>query len=162
MPYYIWNTQLILPSLRNNKGLLHTLREQLFKLWGDLEERKSATLPQEDIPPSTMDSSTTISPIRKPIVQPNADESDDEYLAAVPKPAVLEEISSNIRPQIDEKSTNNVKDDTKQNTKAKNKPFICSIRQYGVKVPEKEVQKADAGKGKRWQRVFGLFETTIV
>ncbi|KAI1464499.1 uncharacterized protein F4812DRAFT_442385 [Daldinia caldariorum] len=42
-----------------------------------------------------------------------------------------------------------------------NKPFTCCIRQYGIKVPEKDPLKADAGKGKRWERVFGLFGTRI-
>jgi len=44
----------------------------------------------------------------------------------------------------------------------KNKAFTCCIRQYGVKVDEENPAKADAGKGKRWQRMFGLFGTQIV
>ncbi|KAL9471524.1 hypothetical protein ACSS6W_009465 [Trichoderma asperelloides] len=42
-----------------------------------------------------------------------------------------------------------------------NRPFSCCIRQYGVKVPEQDPAKADAGEGKRWQRMFGLFGTRI-
>lgn len=42
-----------------------------------------------------------------------------------------------------------------------NTAFGCCIRQYGVKVPEKDESKADAGSGNRWQRVYGLFGTKI-
>ncbi|PHH88820.1 hypothetical protein CDD83_7001 [Cordyceps sp. RAO-2017] len=41
-------------------------------------------------------------------------------------------------------------------------PFSCCIRQYGVKVAEKDKCKADAGDGRRWQKMFGLFGTRIV
>lgn len=42
-----------------------------------------------------------------------------------------------------------------------NRPFSCCIRQYGVKVGESDPAKADAGEGKRWQRIFSLFGTKI-
>lgn len=42
-----------------------------------------------------------------------------------------------------------------------NRPFTCCIQQYGVQVPEEDPLKADAGEGKRWQRMFGLFGTRI-
>ncbi|KAI0139442.1 hypothetical protein F4776DRAFT_677495 [Hypoxylon sp. NC0597] len=42
-----------------------------------------------------------------------------------------------------------------------NKPFTCCIRQYGIEVPEKDPKKANASKGKRWERIFGLFGTKI-
>ena len=42
-----------------------------------------------------------------------------------------------------------------------NKPFTCCLRQYGVKVPESDARMCDAGKGRRYQRLFGLFGTTI-
>lgn len=42
-----------------------------------------------------------------------------------------------------------------------NLPFSCCIRQYGVKVRERDPAKADAGSGKRWQRMYGLFGTRI-
>ncbi|RDA82639.1 hypothetical protein CP532_0927 [Ophiocordyceps camponoti-leonardi (nom. inval.)] len=41
-------------------------------------------------------------------------------------------------------------------------PFSCCLRQYAVTVAEPDAQKADAGDGKRWERVFGLFGTRIV
>lgn len=58
-------------------------------------------------------------------------------------------------------------DEDEPNTKAAGKtqvtnlPFACCIRQYGVKVRESDVAKADAGEGSRWQRMFGLFGTRI-
>jgi hypothetical protein len=42
-----------------------------------------------------------------------------------------------------------------------NAAFGCCIRQYGVKVQEENENKADAGRGKRWERVYGLFGTKI-
>lgn len=45
--------------------------------------------------------------------------------------------------------------------KVSNKPFTCCLRQYGVKVPESDARMCDAGRGKRYQRLFGLFGTTI-
>ncbi|RCI08604.1 hypothetical protein L249_4887 [Ophiocordyceps polyrhachis-furcata BCC 54312] len=41
-------------------------------------------------------------------------------------------------------------------------PFSCCLRQYAVTVAEPDAQKADAGDGTRWRRVFGLFGTRIV
>lgn len=43
-----------------------------------------------------------------------------------------------------------------------NRPFLCCIRQYGVKVSEKTRAKANAGPGRRWQQMFGLFGTKIL
>lgn len=45
--------------------------------------------------------------------------------------------------------------------KLSNKPFTCCLRQYGVKVPERDVRMCDAGRRRRYQRLFGLFGTTI-
>lgn len=36
-----------------------------------------------------------------------------------------------------------------------NRPISCCIRHYGVKDREEDAGKADAGKGKRWQRILG-------
>ena len=45
--------------------------------------------------------------------------------------------------------------------KVTNRPFSCCVRQYGVKVRESDPSKADAGKGYRWVRMFGLYGTRI-
>ncbi|KAG8416912.1 hypothetical protein J3459_013523 [Metarhizium acridum] len=42
-----------------------------------------------------------------------------------------------------------------------NRAFGCCIHQYGVTVAEDDETKADAGNGKRWERIFGLFGTRI-
>ncbi|TQV99237.1 telomere-binding alpha subunit central domain-containing protein [Cordyceps javanica] len=42
-----------------------------------------------------------------------------------------------------------------------NRPFACCIKQYGVKIQEVDEAKADAGKGRRWKRMYGLFGTQI-
>ncbi|KAI1458905.1 hypothetical protein F4805DRAFT_106459 [Annulohypoxylon moriforme] len=46
-------------------------------------------------------------------------------------------------------------------TTLSNKPFSCCIRQYGITIREKDPRKADAGEGRRWQRMFALFGTKI-
>jgi hypothetical protein len=43
----------------------------------------------------------------------------------------------------------------------KNKPFTCCIQQYGIQIQEKDRFMANAGDGKRWQRVFSIHGTTI-
>ncbi|KAH6686162.1 hypothetical protein F5X68DRAFT_240465 [Plectosphaerella plurivora] len=42
-----------------------------------------------------------------------------------------------------------------------NRPFSCCIRQYGIKTDEPNPLNADAGKGQKWKRMFGLFGTKI-
>jgi protection of telomeres protein 1 len=77
---------------------------------------------------------------RKRIDQPPLDSSDVE--GAVAKP-------SNKAPQQD-------------GLALQNRPFSCCIHQYGVKVPEPNHLKADAGRGRSWKQMFGLFGTQII
>jgi hypothetical protein len=146
------------------------LKEQLFKLWGDLEEKKSAMLPKKSAkskkapPPSSFDSIAS-SPPQKAGAQPDAD-SDVENESSNPRSGnkistpsvVLQERDSNIIATI---TSTNVKVDADL-VVPKNKAFTCCIRQYGVKVDEEDPAKANAGEGQRWQRMFGLFGTQIL
>ncbi|RDL39800.1 uncharacterized protein BP5553_04140 [Venustampulla echinocandica] len=134
-------------SLRGDRQLLNALREQLFKLWGDLEEQKSAKLQlakKADLPPSSFQSSTSES-LRRPRAgdQPDADDSDAED--ELPHEIILPKSNQNDESEL----------------VPRNKPFTCCIRQYGVKVPEDDPSKANAGEGRRWERMFGLFDTHI-
>ena len=155
-------------SLRGNPQLLAKLKEQLFKLWGDLEEKKSVMLQQQsmkakkDPPPSSFDSVASSAP-RKTGDQPDAD-SDVENESSNPRsgpktstPSILQERDSNIIATID-----GVDAKANADLAPKNKPFTCCIRQYGVKVDEEDPAKANAGKSQRWQRMFGLFGTQIM
>jgi hypothetical protein len=155
-------------SLRDNSRLLAELREQLFKLWGDLEEKKSAMAPKQSAklkkvpPPSSFDSIAS-SPPPKAGAQPDAD-SDCENESSIPKsgtkksaPSVLEERDSNIST-----STNGTDAKADIGIAPRNKAFTCCIKQYGVKVDEEDPAKANAGEGQRWQRMFGLFGTQIL
>lgn len=110
-------TSLDASNLRQDRQNLQALREQLFLLWGNLEEHKRETERKDkagkhDQPP---------------------EHSSDEEGGHVDK-----------------------------TPKVSNCPFSCCIRQYGAKVSEPDTRKADAGDGKRWQRMFGLFGTRIV
>ncbi|OAX76901.1 hypothetical protein ACJ72_08806, partial [Emergomyces africanus] len=88
--------------LRENPALLSDLREKLFILWGDLEERKRAPDP----------------------------------------------------------------DPNKQIASASTKPFICCIKEFGVKIscfPPEDDTSADEEECRfGWKRRFCMFGTTIV
>ncbi|PMD41228.1 hypothetical protein L207DRAFT_511146 [Hyaloscypha variabilis F] len=151
-------------NLRQDPELLGLVKEQLFKLWGDLEELKSAKM-EKDVPQSSLASDLpTSSPLRKAGAMPDAD-SDVENEPSQPKSktnsksSVLAERDSNTsKSQI----ASGKAEKSNANLAPKNKAFTCCIKQYGVKVDEEEPAKADAGNGKRWQRMFGLFGTSIV
>ncbi|POR35047.1 Uncharacterized protein TPAR_04760 [Tolypocladium paradoxum] len=110
-------TSLDASNLRHDRENLQALREQLFLLWGNLEEHKGqaerkARAGKDNAPPEHS--------------------SDDEGAKE------------------------------KKTPRPSNRPVSCCIRQYGVKVSEPDARKANAGDGKRWQRMFGLFGTRIV
>jgi protection-of-telomeres protein 1 len=161
---------LTINSLRGNKSLLNDVKEQLFKLWGDLEERKSSALPrqamkEESKPPTfSLDSLDSSPPFPSIGGQPDIDSDDDMEITKVsrseiPKTNILKERDPNIPTTVNSVTTG-LKAETK--LAPKNKAFNCCIRQYGVKVDEEDPDKADAGSGKRWQRMFGLFGTQIL
>ncbi|KAI0119024.1 hypothetical protein F4814DRAFT_410249 [Daldinia grandis] len=113
-------------DLRANPDDLSNLREQLFKLWGDLEECKQQELRKQ--------------------------QQNQQRIAAQWPPDSTPPMPPSSHPAQDAVQGDSV---------VSNKPFTCCIRQYGVKIPESDPGKADAGRGKRWERVFGLFGTKI-
>jgi len=150
---------------------LNALREQLFKLWGDLEEQKSAMLKKQAketegaLPPSSFDitpSSPPVLPGAQPDVDSDSDLDDLGYNSRNPKlkPTALVERTANSTTMI--QGSQKVGSQPGTVLKPNNRTFTCCIRQYGVLVDEKDAFKANAGKGKRWQRKFGLFGTTII
>ncbi|EEH44823.2 uncharacterized protein PADG_01112 [Paracoccidioides brasiliensis Pb18] len=110
-------------NLRKNPGALSDLREKLFILWGDLEERKSAN---------------------------NATE-----------------INANV-------NINNT--DTDKQVSASTKPFICCIKEFGVRnssairssadeemeVDDRSGSESGSGSAFGWERRFRMFGTTIM
>lgn len=142
---------------------MNDLREQLFKLWGDLEEQKSAKLlAEESFPPSTYDSiASSPPPTRKAGEQPDADDSDvemDNSENGQKQSATFENAMQEQDAILYQKAC--AQEEVK--VPARNKPFTCCIRQYGIKVKENDPLKADALNGERWQRMFGLFGTQIM
>ncbi|KAI8966165.1 hypothetical protein F5Y11DRAFT_310633 [Daldinia sp. FL1419] len=113
-------------DLRANPDDLNNLREQLFKLWGNLEECKQQELQaqQKNIQRVAAQQPPDSTPPRPPSSHPTQSAIHGGFVVS-------------------------------------NKPFTCCIRQYGVRVPEEDPKKADAGKGKRWERVFAMFGTKI-
>ena len=154
------------------------LREVLFTLWGDLEEKKSAYLkkwnekalkaagksteskaaantsnassakPGDDLPPDSDDESTPKGRAARnssKVVSKEHDMNNDSETNPLDKNELNPDLSAAI-----------------SSLPFTNKGFTCCIQQYGIKVPEKSYSKADAGKGFRWKRGFGLFGTQIV
>ncbi|KAL7913685.1 hypothetical protein GGI35DRAFT_438257 [Trichoderma velutinum] len=112
-------------DLRSDQKNLEALRQRLFLLWGDLEEKKS--IEEENKRQAAL--------TNRGVNRPPLHSSDDEGRM----PRKQGPGSSQVR----------------------SRPFSCCIHQYGVQVPEEDPLKADAGEGKRWQRMFGLFGTRI-
>ncbi|EHK50611.1 hypothetical protein TRIATDRAFT_164398, partial [Trichoderma atroviride IMI 206040] len=117
-------------DLHQDDDNLDILRDRLFLLWGELEEKKS-------IGEANKRRAARVALANTATNRPPSHSSDDEGTA--PQQQEIELRSSQIS----------------------NLPFSCCIRQYGVKVGEEDPAKADAGEGKRWQRMFGLFGTKI-
>lgn len=179
-------------SLRTNPEVLENLKETLFKLWGDLEEQKSALsvsksqvkTPQKETPLPQSSTSSTDPDLDSDSGSESSDEESNPNPTNKSLPPDSEEEAEKSSRQEDKKKKKKQKlqshkskksvakkhgnpSGTGEETqvlgdiKAKNKPFECCIKQYGVKVAEENPEKADAGEGKRWQRVFGLCGTLI-
>ncbi|KAH8672784.1 hypothetical protein BGZ60DRAFT_430092 [Tricladium varicosporioides] len=161
-------------SLRGNKELFNKLREQLFKLWGDLEEQKTAQLRSEknaDIQASSI-ASVTSSPASSRYAgdQPDADDSDMDNVQSRERStgprhragSPLKEKETNTQMTNNQGVAGKPSAESDLRSAPRNRPFTCCIKQYGVKVEEKDQSKADAGDGLRWQRMFGIFGTQIL
>ncbi|KAJ4388595.1 hypothetical protein N0V93_006053 [Gnomoniopsis smithogilvyi] len=110
---------------------LATLRERLFKLWGNLEERKTRLEAKK------------LQHARDPLHAPPAGSSDDEDDSAGAH------------------GGGDVADADVPGSQLSNRPFTCCIRQYGVPILAEEGGVDDLGQGKKWHRMFGLFGTKI-
>lgn len=152
-------------SLRKDADLLARLKEQLFKLWGDLEEQKSAAQrlqsKKADMPPPSSFESSTRSVLPRIGQQPDVD-TDSESEGSVSKSSKSKTTKSSTNEMGDAcPPPPGVSSDEQSTLKPRNKAFTCCIQQYGVKVYEEDPAKANAGEGRRWQRVFALFGTSI-
>ncbi|KAF5877234.1 putative telomere-binding alpha subunit central domain-containing protein [Botrytis fragariae] len=163
-------------NLRINPGMLRDVKETLFKLWGDLEEQKSALLLQkvgeksdtEKVAPEASratdseseDEGNDLSKSNHSLPVDSEDEAGDstrqKQTKGSEKPVVFEQTNADIEVM---KKVEQV--EIPQDIKPKNKPFQCYIKEYGIKVKEEDPLKANAGNGKRWLRVFGLCYTII-
>lgn len=122
-------------NLNANPERLAMLQEQLFKLWGNLEEtRRDLT---RDAPPRRKRIAAKQPPPSSPVHGPS---------------------TSNQKQPPGADKNNNINE---KEPAISNKPFSCCIREYGVSIPEQDPSKANAGDGRRWERMFGLFGTRI-
>lgn len=112
-------------SLHRDQDARDNLRERLFVLWGDLEERKAARALAGRVKRVGRPNPTD---------RPSLDSSGDEDFGSI-GPSRAEVVA--------------------------NRPFACCVRQYGIKVVEKDPRRADAGRGWKWKRMHGLFGTKI-
>ncbi|KAK2029414.1 hypothetical protein LX32DRAFT_588689 [Colletotrichum zoysiae] len=113
-------------NLRANPENLAQLRERMFILWGDLEEKKSKELANQRKKQKAN--------VGKKMMGDRPPDSSDNEGPTGP---------------------------LKETETVSNRPFTCCIYQYGIKVKESNPGKANAGEGKRWKRMFGLFGTKI-
>lgn len=112
---------------------LNSLRERLFRLWGNLEERKTRLETKK------------LQHFRDPLNAPPAGWSDDEDNGAD---------ASRVHAGVGEEDV--------PGSQLSNRPFTCCIRQYGVLAKaEEDGEEATAGEGRKWKRMFGLFGTQI-
>jgi protection of telomeres protein 1 len=161
--------------LRQDKAALAHLREQLFKLWGDLEEKKreliksqTAKVLESSLPSIDTELHASIAKFpAKPgdsLPPDSDDDSSPSSQQAISKVAALSERHLHTTPKLgslkqgvkEEQNFLKITDLT-----ISNKGFNCCIRQYGIKVPEESVERANAGPGQRWQRQYGIFGTQI-
>lgn len=142
-------------SLRTDPDLLERAKQKLCVFWGDLEEQKSALLPQasqESLASSSGEQGSFMNVGRQPSL-----DSDDEGYTSPQKPAAsMPNKSVRTGHTLADGSINGA-----YQVIARNKAFTCCIRQYGVKVKEDNSDLANAGDGMRWQRKFGLFGVVI-
>ncbi|KXH25709.1 telomere-binding alpha subunit central domain-containing protein [Colletotrichum simmondsii] len=116
-------------DFRTNADALSQLREKMFILWGDLEEKKTKTLAEQG-----KKQKANVGKKKKNSDRPPDSDDEDAGAGGASKTEKLA---------------------------ISNRPFTCCIRQYGIQVKEPDSEKADAGTGKRWQRMYGLFGTKI-
>jgi protection-of-telomeres protein 1 len=144
------------------------LREVLFRLWGDLEEQKSAYLKERKEKASKTngkppESHATATNPKASHAKPGDDlppDSDDESTPKG-KGAKSSSIIDIGGSPLDMGETDTDLSVAISSLPITNKGFTCCIQQYGIKVPEESYSKADAEDGFRWKRVFGLFGTAI-
>ncbi|KAI1754597.1 hypothetical protein F4782DRAFT_493135 [Xylaria castorea] len=119
-------------DLREDPDALNALREQLFKLWGNLEEAK---------------------------LQEQQHQITNQRRIAANQPPPSSPMNNNVEPS--RQGISGAESKNQSGIKISNKPFACCIRQYGARVREPDPLRADAGEHHRWVRVFGLFGTKI-
>ncbi|ROT40866.1 hypothetical protein SODALDRAFT_349012 [Sodiomyces alkalinus F11] len=122
-------------DLRYHRDTLASLRERMFTLWGNLEEVKGTRSRKK----------RRRGGATGPIDRPPLDSSDVEAGAR----------TTSVRPSDDAASQSGI------SQAISNRPFSCCIQQYGIKVDEPNPTNANAGEGKRWERVFSLFGTKV-
>ncbi|KAI1117203.1 hypothetical protein F5Y14DRAFT_403526 [Nemania sp. NC0429] len=122
-------------DLREDLDRLDKLREQLFTLWGNLEEIQLQEQQRQ------IANQRRVAANRPPPSSSGGPENSDNE-AALLRDGSAEEISHN-------------------GMQLSNKPFSCCIQQYGVRVQESDSNQAEAKDNREWVRVFGLFGTKI-
>lgn len=118
-----------------NEELLKNLRERLFILWGNLEERKARVEAKKHLHN------------RNPVGAPPADSSDVEV-----------DTGASLSKKTDGIPTEQCGPGSSQ---LSNRPFTCCLLQYGIRVSAHEADGIDAGDGTRWQRMLKLFGTKV-
>ncbi|RKF72760.1 putative telomere-binding alpha subunit central domain-containing protein [Golovinomyces cichoracearum] len=157
---YLLNIEEAATNLRENSDLLLKVQQQLFQLWGNLEEQKLKNL--QEIALSFHLQNTYVGD------QPDPDSDNEKEKSNYQLNKTRIPPSDQIRkdfqsvPPNDDFATILKRREARTNTHLNNIAFTCCIQQFGVKVFEDDPTQANAGHRKRWQRMFGLFGTKIL
>ncbi|KAI0166968.1 hypothetical protein GGR52DRAFT_584823 [Hypoxylon sp. FL1284] len=122
-------------DLRANPQSLDRLREQLFQLWGNLEEIKQQQMQRAEANRKRVAAQRPPPESSPPQAPPAAAEEEAQTTTAARGKETAPALS--------------------------NKPFTCCLSQRGVAVRETDPLKANAGKRKRYESVFSMFGVKI-
>lgn len=131
-------------DLRANPDDLAVLRERLFTLWGDLEEKKAAAADakQKSLAQQRKQSVASGSKLLLLLPPPHSSDGEGDGDGHVRRAGGQHgEAEGALEPA--------------------NKPFACCIKQYGIQTKVRGPEAADVRGGMRWERMFGLFGTKI-
>ena len=128
-------------DLRREPDELAALRDRMFQLWGDLEEKKAAAQAAQ------LQTARRGTAGRPPLHSSDNEGGDDD--------------DGRRRRRRQQQGGQEGALPGPSPSQVRNKPFACCIKQYGVRLPTRNPAEADAGEGRKWERVFGLFGTKI-
>lgn len=147
-------------DLSQDKELLSQLKEQLFKLWGNLQEKKTAILQE------ISSKSQPIIIYHSPGMQPDPDsDAEKERTKNQTKMINSQPLASerNTLPIINPIEYVSLSSQRKlfHDIRPSNKAFTCCIQQYGIREVENHPVNSNLEPKILWKRQYSMFGTKI-